>query len=144
MHTFHLLFQTCSMKLIAGMCVQVLTLVCVCVLIKCVSRGRLLSPPTCLKSSKGVNVTLGLLTGSQPTQNNELISPHSCSRTQTHKQHSYSERCMLRCLKKQHSLQYANVLFNFIFYSWLFWVEAECQWGETGGVDLCSSHVTVE
>lgn len=32
----------------------------VCVLIKFVSRGRLLSPPTCLKSSEGVNVTLGL------------------------------------------------------------------------------------
>lgn len=65
-----------------GVCGPILVCVCVCVVIECVSWEWLLSPPTCLKSSKGVNVTLGQLTRAQQTHT--TCPPTTTTNTHTH------------------------------------------------------------
>lgn len=109
---------------------------CVCVLIKCVSGGGSLNPPTHLKSSKGVIVTLGQLT--------HVHTPALCTNV-------HSERCIkihrtpARINKPisayiyyTHTHMHACTLCKCIVL-----VEdvsrraAECKWGERGGVNVC-------
>lgn len=137
-----------------GVCACV---VCACVVIECVSRGWLLSPPTCLKSSKGMNVTLGQLTGA--------LSTHTHIHTHTHKHthlHSYADTQMCKHAFKEIHRDWCLHVFTGIDYNTHTHIHtsstickclvllvtvsrraAECQWGETGGVNLCGDSETL-